>query len=466
MPDYKKLRLLLAKHFGTEQFLYYIETFGCRQNWSDTQRIAGVLEAVGFLPTQYKTKANIIVLNSCAVRETAEIKFIGKLRELKALKLVDKKKIIVACGCMFAEKYSVESIKTSYPFVDIVADTTFAEKLVGILTDFCEEGGKRFFTSCDVQKQIFEDIPVKYQDTFYASIPIMYGCDNFCSYCIVPSARGREVSRRPEAIISEIKLLLSRNVKRITLLGQNVNAYGKGLEPSIDFLGLLKQICAIDGEFIVDFLSSHPKFFTRDLIDFIADNPKMTKFIHLPLQSGSNDILSAMKRGYTAEEYLSLITYAKNKIDGFGITSDIIVGFPGETEVDFDATINLVQQIGFLSLFTFIFSKRPGTPAASLSDKIIPERKSDRMKRLLATQKLSGAMALSQFKDRRIIALVEEEDEEGNCVARAGNFLLIKFTRPRHMPTVLGQLKNIFITGGSATSLVGTLEEFTGDSSL
>ncbi len=455
--EYTYVREMCEDFFSSDSFSYFIETFGCQQNVSDSERLGGMLETIGFTQTTYKTKADLILVNSCAVRENAEIKFLSKIGELKPLKMINSKKIIILCGCMFSNQRNIGTIKNSYPFVDIVADTNLQDNLIDTLADFLESPKERIFPDSDIEaKEIIEGTSVSRSDKYNVSVPIMYGCDNRCSYCIVPYVRGTEVNRLPQDIVAEVKELVVAGAKHINLLGQNVNAYGRKLDMDINFVGLLKQVCDIPGDFVVSFLSSHPKFFSYELIDFIAENPKMCRMLHIPVQSGSDNILSAMGRGYTSEEYIKLINYASKRIENVGFTSDIMVGFPGETEVDFDSTLDLVQRAGFYQLFTFIFSKRPGTAAAKLADDNISAKKTERMDRLLSAQKQLASDALSRFKDKRIRVLYEKEDG-GTLIGRCGNFLLVKFTTQGAKPEK-GTLCNVFITGNTAAALTGIME--------
>ncbi len=452
------IKELSEDFFGKKDFTYFIDTFGCQQNVSDSEHIGGLLEQMGYTKVSYKTKADIVLMNSCAVRDHAEIKFLGHVGELKPLKIVNKKKVIILCGCMFSNGRNAATIKESYPFVDIVADTTLTENLYETLADFFENPKEKLFPENELpEKEIIEGIKVSHASRFNVSVPIMYGCDNRCNYCIVPYVRGEEVNREPDDIVDEIKSVVANGARHITLLGQNVNAYGRKLDEDIDFVGLLKRVCAVDGDFIVSFLSSHPKFFTKELIDFIAAEPKMCRMLHIPAQAGSDSVLAAMGRGYIFDEYLKLITYAKNTIKGVGFTGDIMIAYPGETEVDFDATLELVRRVGYYQLFTFIFSKRPGTPAASLPDNLIGAKKTDRMERLLTNQKAIAVEVLSMFKDSVLRVLVEQE-ENGMYIGKYGNFLLIRFSSP-HRQIKIGELCNVFITGSSATSLTGIMEE-------
>ncbi len=456
--EFQYVRELSEDFFGKKEFLYFIDTFGCQQNVSDSEHIGGLLEQMGYVKTGYKTKADLVIMNSCAVRDHAEIKFLGHVGELKPLKMVNPKKIIITCGCMFSNGRNVNTIKASYPFIDIVGDTTFTENLIDRLADFLEEPKQKVFPPQELEeKEIIEGIQVSHTDKYNVSVPIMYGCDNKCNYCIVPYVRGEEVNREPEDIVAEITALVENGAKHITLLGQNVNAYGRKLDEDIDFVGLLKLVCAIPGNYIVSFLSSHPKFFTRELVDFIAAEPKMCRMLHIPVQAGSDLVLAAMGRGYTSDDYLKLISYATNTIKGVGFTSDVMIAYPGETEVEFDKTMDLVSRVGFYQLFTYIFSKRPGTPAATLTDDLIQTKKTDRMDRLLSQQKALSATALAGFKDKTFPVLVEKE-EDGMYVGKYGNFLLIRFSSP-HKQIKIGELHNVFITGSSASSLTGTVEE-------
>ncbi len=456
--EFEYVQEMCEDFFNKDEFCYYVETYGCQQNVSDTERLRGILEFIGFKKTTYKTKADLILVNSCAVRESAEIKFLSRLGELKPLKIVNNKRIIILCGCMFSNMRNISTIKNSYPFVDIVGDTTLQENFVDTLADFLENPKERIFPETTVdEKEIVEGITVSRDDKYNVSIPIMYGCDNHCSYCIVPYVRGAEVNRNPEDIVAEFKEVVAEGAKHITLLGQNVNAYGRKLSQEIDFVGLLRQICAVPGDYIVSFLSSHPKYFTRELVDFIAEEPKMCRMLHLPAQSGSDSILSTMGRGYTADDYVNLVNYAKNKIPNVAFSGDIIVGFPGESEVDFDATLDLIRRVGFYQLFTYIFSKRPGTPAAKFNDDNISAKKTERMDRLLSQQKQQASDILSTFKDRRIPVLFEKDDN-GTYIGRYGNFLLVKYTSTGRKPQN-GELCTVFITGSSATALTGIMED-------
>ncbi len=456
--EFKYIKEMSEDFFGKNEFTYYIDTYGCQQNVSDSEHIGGLLEQMGYTKVGYKTKADVILMNSCAVRDHAEIKFLGHVGELKPLKIVNPKRIIILFGCMFSNGRNAATIKESYPFVDIVADTTFTENLYDTLADFFESPKQKIFPESELpEKEIIEGIAVSHTSRFNVSVPIMYGCDNRCNYCIVPYVRGEEINREPDDIIEEIKALVQNGARHITLLGQNVNAYGRKLAEDIDFVGLLKRICAIEGDYIVSFLSSHPKFFTKELIDFIAAEPKMCRMLHIPAQAGSDNVLAAMGRGYTFDDYMKLITYAKNTIKGVGFTGDIMIAYPGETEVDFDATLELVRRVGYFQLFTFIFSKRPGTPAASLTDNLIQAKKTDRMDRLLTNHKAIASEVLTGFKDTKLRVLVEQEEND-MYIGKYGNFLLIRFSSP-HRQIRMGELCNVFITGSSATALTGILEE-------
>ena len=358
--------------------IYYILTMGCQLNENDSEKLAGMLESMGYKPTKNIEDADVIVINTCCIRENAEEKVFGKLGELKKLKLTNN--IIIAIGgCMMQEKEMRNKIKQSYPYVDIIFGThtlhKFPEDLYYVLSN-----KEKIQDVLEIDGEIHEELPIKRNNTKQASVTIMYGCNNFCSYCIVPYVRGRERSRRPEDIIKEIKDLAEKGYKEITLLGQNVNSY-RGKE-NYGFAELLNDINSIEGIKRIRFISPHPKDFTDDVIKAIKNGENICKLIHLPLQSGSSNVLKAMNRNYTKEQYLSLVEKIKNNIPNATFSTDIIVGFPGETEKDFEDTLDIVKKVNFEQIYMFIYSRRHGTRADKMENQIPEEVKHERFNRL------------------------------------------------------------------------------------
>ncbi len=366
--------------------LAFVDTYGCQQNEADSERIRGLLIEVGYGLTDDEHSADLIVINTCAVREHAEMRVLGNVGALVHVKRVKPNLIIALCGCMMEEPHAVEKIKQSFRHVDIVFGTRALPQFPELLWDKLNMGGRHLLPPGG-EDEIVEDLPVKRGPPPRAWVSVMYGCNNFCSYCIVPYVRGRERSREPQRILDEVRALIAQGYSEFTLLGQNVNSYRGGVTDMADFSDLLTHVCALPGDFSVRFMTSHPKDAGDKLFETMACNPKMARHIHLPFQSGSDRILAAMNRGYTSAHYLELIQKARALMPDLNITSDVIVGFPGETEEEFEDTLRLMEQVRFDNLFTFIYSKRSGTPAADMVDPITPEVKRERMTRLLALQK-------------------------------------------------------------------------------
>ena len=357
---------------------YYITTMGCQLNENDSEKLAGIVEGMGFEKTEKLEEADLVIYNTCCVRENAEERLFGKLGELKKQK-EEKGTIIAIGGCMMQEPAMLEKIKKSYNYTDIVFGThtlhKFEEDLKKVL-----ENGKKVRDVIDIDGEVIEDLPIKRNDNFKASVTIMYGCNNFCSYCIVPYVRGRERSREHEKILEEVEMLAKEGYKEITLLGQNVNSYN-GRE-NYKFANLLNDVCKIDGIERVRFISPHPKDFTDDVIEAIANNPKIARVLHLPLQSGSSAVLKKMNRKYTKEQYLKLVDKIKTRIPDVVLSTDIIVGFPGETEEDFEDTLDVVRKVNYEQVFMFIYSRREGTIADKMENQIPEEIKHKRFDRL------------------------------------------------------------------------------------
>ena len=405
----------------------YTQTFGCQQNEADTQRIAGMLAEMGYEKTTETEDADVIVINTCAVREHAESRALGNVGALSHLKKRRPDVTICLCGCMVQQEAMTEKVKKSYPQVDLVFGThalwRFPELLYRRLT-----GDKRVFDiSGDERGAIAEGLPVLRDGGVKAWLSIMYGCNNFCTYCIVPYVRGRERSRDPEAIEAELRELVAEGYKDITLLGQNVNSYGKDLEHPIDFSDLLRRLNAVEGDFRLRFMTSHPKDASHKLFDTMAACDKVAKQLHLPFQSGSDAILERMNRRYTAAHYRELIAYARAKMPEITLSSDIIVGFPGETEEDFEQTRQLVTEVGFDMLYTFLYSKRGGTPAASYADDTPHAVKQARFERLLQTQDAAVEPRQRAYQDRRMRILIDGvgKGEEYPFVGRTEGGLLV-----------------------------------------
>ncbi len=362
-----------------------INTYGCQQNVSDSERIKGMLEAMGYELCEEPGEADFILFNTCAVRAHAEDRVFGNIGATKQIKRENGKRIVAVCGCMAQQQIICDKIKKSYPYVDILFGTHVTHRLPEFIYKRLTGGG-RIFEISEENNDIIEGIPIHRDGSIKGWLPIMHGCNNFCTYCIVPYVRGREVSRRKEDIVAEARQMVESGFKEIMLLGQNVNSYGKGLEERVNFAELLREINAIGGDFRIRFMTSHPKDCTVELLDAIADCEKVERHLHLPFQSGSDRILKEMNRRYDSEGYLKLIREAKKRIDGVTFTSDIIVGFPGETYEDFKQTLRIVEEVEFSSLFTFIYSARNGTPAAEMPDPISREEKGKWFSQLLAVQ--------------------------------------------------------------------------------
>lgn len=362
----------------------YIETFGCQQNEADSERIAGMAKAMGYEILTSPENAYLIVVNTCAIREHAEKRALSIIGQFKHIKAKNPELIIAVCGCMVTQEHRVNDIKFRYPYVDIVFATASVHRLPELIKRKLDVGKRLYCT--DDEYAVAEGLPIHRESTYRAWVSVMYGCNNFCTYCIVPYVRGRERSRKREDIIAEVRELVRLGYRDITLLGQNVNSYGKDLGTDYDFADLLDELAHIEGDFLLHFMTSHPKDATRKLVDVIAQNDRIAKQFHLPLQSGSNGILKAMNRHYDLEKYLEMIDYMREKIPDIVITTDIIVGFPGETEEDFEATLEALKRVRYDMIFSFIYSPRKGTPAAEMKDQVPPDVQSERFSRLLATQ--------------------------------------------------------------------------------
>ena len=405
-----RVRELVERRY-VEQPLACVRVYGCQQNVSDGERIKGMLREMGFGFTDEVDEAELVLYNTCAVRGHAEDRVIGNVGALKHYKRRKPGAIVGLCGCMVQQQQVADYIRKTFPFVNLVFGTHVIYRLPEFLFRLYS-GQKRVFELPEEKGRIAEGIPVRRDSAMKGWLPIMYGCDNFCTYCIVPYVRGRERSRESSAILQEARELISSGCREITLLGQNVNSYGKGLEESIDFARLLRMLNDLPGDFQLRFMTSHPKDCTPELLDAMRDCEKVARHLHLPVQSGSDRVLRAMNRGYTREQYLDLIRTARRIVPGIVFTSDVIVGFPGETREDFEQTLDLVRQVGFVSLYTFIFSPREGTPAAKMPDPIPAEEKSRWFRELTALQEELSASRLAGLVGSVHTALLERADGE------------------------------------------------------
>ena len=383
-----------------------VVTYGCQQNEADSERIMGILCEMGYTPVAEPKDADIIIVNTCAVRDHAEKKALSITGGYKHLKNKKPSLIIGVCGCMVSKSDMSDKIKHSYPYIDIVFGTENLWKLPEILYRTMKEDKRMFFPNVGAPV-VAEGIPVQRESGYKAWVSIMYGCNNFCTYCIVPYVRGRERSRRPEDIIKEVRELVADGYKEITLLGQNVNSYGKEFGDECDFAELLSRICEIEGDFLVRFMTSHPKDASHKLIDVMAANDKIAKHFHLPVQSGSDRLLKEMNRHYNREAYLSLIRYMREKMPDICLSTDIIVGFPGETEEDFEDTLSIVREVGYDMMYSFIYSKRTGTPAAEMENQVPEHITSERFARLIDTQNEISLTKNQPYTDKTVRVLVD-----------------------------------------------------------
>ena len=426
----KKCRQIVQKINKERGFplCYKTVTFGCQMNARDSEKLAGILEQIGYVEEPEEEKADFVIYNTCTVRENANQRVYGRLGQLGRIKKKNPHMMIALCGCMMQEPHVVEKLKTSYRFVDLIFGTHNIYKFAELLATRMESGRMVIDIWKDTDK-IVEDLPVERKYPFKSGVNIMFGCNNFCSYCIVPYVRGRERSRDPKAIVREIERLVADGVVEVMLLGQNVNSYGKTLEQPITFAELLKEIEKIEGLERIRFMTSHPKDLSDELIQVMAESKKICRHLHLPVQSGSTRILKKMNRRYTKEGYLDLVNRIKTAIPDISLTTDIIVGFPGETEEDFQETLDVVRKVRYDSAFTFIYSKRTGTPAAVMEDQVPEDVVKDRFNRLLKEVQDISAEVCAVHEGTVQTALVESvNDHDSSLVTgRLSNNLLVHF---------------------------------------
>lgn len=452
----EKVKELLFKRYNDKTLLAHVHSYGCQQNVSDGEKIMGLLSLMGYSFTNSPDNADIVIYNTCAVRENAEDRVFGNIGELKHTKAANPDMLIGLCGCMMQQEHISKKIYKSYPQVDLVFGTHVLHNLPKLMFSALKKNRRQVDISED-DSITFENIPVvRDKRTAKANLPIMYGCNNFCTYCVVPYVRGRERSRKSEDILKEFKSLVQEGYKEITLLGQNVNSYGKGLLEDIDFPRLLQMLNSVSGDFKIRFMSSHPKDASFELIDAIAESDKVCAHFHLPIQSGSDRILKLMNRGYTVDEYIRLVEYAREKIPGIAFTSDLIIGFPSETQVDFEETLKLIKAVRFDSIFSFIYSKRVGTKAASMEDLTSPEEKSKRFSQLLAEQKKIGRekYASQVGKTYRVLVEGESKIDEKYLTGRNDGYMIIDFEGDK---SLIGQFVTVKISKSLGWALVGEM---------
>ena len=433
--------------------LALVDTYGCQQNEADSEKLRGMLRRMGYEMTSSEAEADVIVINTCAVREHAEMRVLGNVGALSHTKKAKPSQIIALCGCMMQEEGMAARIKNSYRHVSLV----FGPHVLWRFPEFLDRllrGEKRIFETAPSEGVVAEGLPSARDGSVKAWLPVMYGCNNFCSYCIVPYVRGRERSRMPEDVLSEARGLVAAGYKDITLLGQNVNSYGKDLSCGVDFSDLIERIDDIPGEFLIRFMTSHPKDAGEKLFSTMARCRKAARHIHLPFQSGSDRILREMNRRYTRDDYLALVDMARSYMPDVVLTSDVIVGFPGETEEDFEGTMDLVRRVGFDALFTFIYSKRAGTPAATMPDPATREEKQERFDRLLALQN-----SISEERHRQYIGTTQrvliDGEEEGRLTSRTGGGRLVRIEGADRQ--LIGSFRDVKITGSNTWALYGEL---------
>ncbi len=453
--EYTELvKTVLSSRFPDKKPKAFVHTYGCQGNVADGEKLQGMLWEMGFCFTLDVNEADLVLYNTCAIREHAEDRVFGNVGALKPIKKKNPDLIIALCGCMTQQQVVADKLKKSYPFVDIVFGTHVSHRLPEfIYRTLCL--GKRVFECADSEGNIVEGLPVKRDGTFRAWVPVMYGCNNFCSYCIVPYVRGRERSRDFDKVIEEVKGLVASGYKEITLLGQNVNSYNKTLSYDKQFPALLRAINDIEGDFIIRFMTSHPRDCTRELIEAMAECKKVAKHLHLPVQSGNDRVLNEMNRHYTREKYLSLIEYAYELMPDLSITSDIIVGFPGETYEEFCDTLTLVEKVRYTSLFTFIFSPRQGTKAYDMEDPVSRQEKGVWFKELTDLQERIAGERTAKMKGRSYRVLVEEKAKtEGFLSGRTQGNVIIEFEGDE---SLIGSFADVRVTNPRTWIVYGEL---------
>ena len=434
----------------------FVLTLGCQQNEADSEKLAGMAVAMGYEMVDAPEGADLIMVNTCAIREHAEQRALSLVGQYKHLKAKNPQLIIAICGCMVVQEHRIEDIRRRYPYVDLLFGTSSLHRFPELL---CEKlrVGKRVLRPDDESYPVAEGVPILRRSQFHAWVSVMYGCNNFCSYCIVPYVRGRERSREKEAVIAEVRQLVADGYREITLLGQNVNSYGKDLSCDYDFADLLAELDEIEGDYWIHFMTSHPKDATRKLIDVMASSRHIARCFHLPMQSGSDAVLKAMNRRYDFERYIGIVDYIREKMPEAVITSDIIVGFPRETEEDFEATLSALRRARFDMIFSFIYSPRKGTPAAEMEGQIPSAVKSERFDRLLAVQN-EISLASNQPLEGRVLRVLCDGVSKNNEAVYSGRTEGGKIVFFDGLPTDVGCFVNVKIERGDTFALYGTIE--------
>lgn len=435
---------------------YFLKTYGCQMNEHDSEKLAAILDDMGYIKTELDTEADLIIVNTCCVRENAELKVFGKVGSYKTLKDINPNLVIAVCGCMMQQPHVVEHIKKKFSHVDLVFGTHNVHNFPSLLCQALEEE-KPVFQIWDIDGEVIENTNSNRKYDVKAFVNIMYGCNNFCTYCIVPYTRGRERSREKIDILEEIIDLVAKGTKEITLLGQNVNSYGKTLENPISFSQLLGEVAEIEGVKRLRFMSSHPKDIDFALIDVMAKYDNICNNLHLPIQAGSNTLLKAMNRNYTVEQYLETVNYAKEKLPGLTLTSDLIIGFPGETEEDIDLLLEFIQTVAYDSAFTYIYSQRKGTPADDMENQIDEAVKHVRFDKVLNALNDIIIQKNKALQDHELIVLVEFLNEKENTlVGRTEGNRSVHFKGPIDL---VGQFVKVKITQPKKFSLIGDFVE-------
>ncbi|MGH4138171.1 tRNA (N6-isopentenyl adenosine(37)-C2)-methylthiotransferase MiaB [Clostridium sp.] len=432
---------------------YYIETWGCQMNDEDSEKLSGMLINMGYKKTADKEAADIIIFNTCCVRENAEQKADGNIGALKTMKKENPNLIIAVTGCMMQQEGMAKHIITKFPFVDIIIGTHNTYKFPEYLRRV--QGGETPIVEIwDKEEDIVEGLPIDRESSIKGFVTIMYGCNNFCTYCIVPYVRGRERSRNPEDIISEIEDMIVKGYKEITLLGQNVNSYGTGLEPKINFAQLLRKINKIENLERVRFMTSHPKDLTQEVIDVIAESDKLCEQVHLPAQSGSSAVLKKMNRHYDRKQYMDLVKSIREAIPNVGLSTDIIVGFPGETDEDFEETLSLMEEVKYDSAYMYLYSKRKGTPADEMSGQIPEDVKHERFNRLMEVVNRNSAEKNKEYVGKIVEVLVEgySKNDKSKLTGRTRTGKLVNFEGNYK---AIGDLVSVQITDARSFSLNG-----------
>ena len=435
--------------------LAHVHNYGCQLNVTDGEKLKGILLKMGYGFTEQPEEADLVIFNTCAVRENAEERVFGNLGFLKHYKEKNREMIICVSGCMTEQSVIVEKIKESYRYVDIVFGTNAFDRFPQFVYEVLN-GRKHFYDEQGPGNRIPEGTEQVRSSTFRASVPVMYGCNNFCTYCIVPYVRGRERSREPEVILDEVRGLVNKGYREIMLLGQNVNSYGNDLGGKINFPELLRRINAIEGEFIVRFMSSHPKDAGKELIDAIVECDKLGNYLHHPVQSGSNSVLERMNRRYTAEQYLEIVDYARSRDENFTFSTDILIGFPDETEEEFKATLAITERVRYINIYSFIYSKRTGTKAAVMEDSTPYSEKQERMQRLLELQRNITTEDYKKYVGKTLEVLVEGtgRNGEGTLTGKSREFIIVNFEGDS---SLIGKFVKVKITGARNWAVVGEL---------